>query len=373
MNLNALQIITLFSSFLLFMLGSIFLFYHHKRKISNYILSAYMFSNTVLLGNFFAEITFPRYIHKFPVIDHIGMHCYLLLAPFLFLYIISLCKKDFRFSLKIILHFAPYMLVTGTAILICIFANSSGPKFAKIWYIFSVINNLVLYFQIGTYIVFSFIELKRYRSQLKELYSNLIRIDLQWINLVLYFLILMWLTDMSDNYLNMFHLVKPGITYYLLIQSVSADLLLCISLIYKGMQQTSFTSGIASAAKYSQTNLDNSAYEEYRNRLTLFIEKEKPFLVPDLNLDNLAEKMKIPPKHLSQTINFCFKQNFNNYINRYRVNEAKQLMEMDKKGKKTFFEILFEAGFNSKSVFNESFKKHTGTTPKEFRKKIKII
>lgn len=373
MNLNALQIIALFSSFLLFMLGCIFIFYSHKRKISNYILSAYMFSNAVLLGNFFAEITFPHYIHKFSVIDHLGMHCYLLLAPFLFLYIVSLCKRNFRFSLKTILHFLPYILVTGIATLICVFANPFGPNFTKIWYYFSVINQPILYIQIAIYIVLSFIELKKYRSQIKELYSNLIKIDLQWINLVLYFLILMWLTDMSDTYLNMFHLIKPGFTYYLLIQSISADLLLCVSLIYKGMQQTSITSGIVTAPKYSQTNLDISAYEEYKNHLTLFMEKEKPFLVPDLNLDNLAEKLKVPSKHLSQTINFCFKQNFNNYINQYRVNEAKRLMETDKNGKKTFFEILLDAGFNSKSVFNESFKKQTGITPKEFREKIKNI
>jgi AraC-like DNA-binding protein len=83
--------------------------------------------------------------------------------------------------------------------------------------------------------------------------------------------------------------------------------------------------------------------------------------------------LNISPKLLSQTINFCFKQNFNSYINQYRIDEAKKIIEADKKDKKTVFEILLDSGFNSKSVFNESFKKFNGFTPKEYRESLRKI
>jgi len=62
-------------------------------------------------------------------------------------------------------------------------------------------------------------------------------------------------------------------------------------------------------------------------------------------------------------------QNFYDFINRYRILEAKQLLTNPKDPKITVLEVLYEVGFNSKSSFNTLFKKYTGLTPTEFRKK----
>jgi AraC-like DNA-binding protein len=62
-------------------------------------------------------------------------------------------------------------------------------------------------------------------------------------------------------------------------------------------------------------------------------------------------------------------QNFFDFINRYRIEEAQRLLTDPPDKKITVLEVLYECGFNSKSSFNTLFKKHTGLTPSEFKKK----
>ena len=67
-------------------------------------------------------------------------------------------------------------------------------------------------------------------------------------------------------------------------------------------------------------------------------------------------------------INSKFGQNFYDFVNHYRIEEAKSIMVSNTDDKKTILEILYEVGFNSKSAFNNAFKKNTGKTPSEFKR-----
>ena len=99
------------------------------------------------------------------------------------------------------------------------------------------------------------------------------------------------------------------------------------------------------------------------------MQKEKPHLNQTLTLNNLAASLNVQPKILSQIINQNLNKNFYDFINDYRVNEAKTILSDNSKAEMTVLEILYECGFNSKSVFNTAFKRYTGLTPSEFRLK----
>ena len=99
------------------------------------------------------------------------------------------------------------------------------------------------------------------------------------------------------------------------------------------------------------------------------MDHKKPYLEPELNLEQLATQISIRPKVLSQVINESLQQNFFDFVNRYRIEEAKRLLTNPADKKITVLEVLYEVGFNSKSSFNTIFKKHTGVTPSEFKKK----
>jgi AraC-like DNA-binding protein len=285
---------------------------------------------------------------------------------------VSLCALDYQLSSKALLHLLPFLIMVCLGLFINVFRNKLETIFQNMDYLFYLIYRPVLYVQMAFYIISSFSELRKYRFQLKEFYSNIVKIDLQWVNLILYFLILMWSTDMAIYTAIVLDIQGNMLLSYLSYQTISINLILCICLIYKGMGQASSPAGKISLPKYVQNNIELSNYEEYKNQLTQLMRVEKPYLMPELSLEELAKKMNITPRLLSQVIHVCFNQNFNNYINQYRVEEAKLLFANDEKNKKSIFEILLDSGFNSKSAFNYSFKKITGITPKEFRIKIKI-
>jgi AraC-like DNA-binding protein len=99
------------------------------------------------------------------------------------------------------------------------------------------------------------------------------------------------------------------------------------------------------------------------------MQNDKPYLEPELTLEQLASKLSLKPRVLSQAINEILGQNFYDFINRYRIEEASRLLTNPSDEKITILEVLYEVGFNSKSSFNTLFKKYTGLTPTEFRKK----
>jgi AraC-like DNA-binding protein len=96
------------------------------------------------------------------------------------------------------------------------------------------------------------------------------------------------------------------------------------------------------------------------------METEKPYLDDALTLQKLAEKISIPEKQLSILINQSAGKHFFDFINEFRINYAKTLLK--EQPQLTVLEVLYEAGFNSKSSFYTAFKKETGITPTDYRK-----
>lgn len=113
----------------------------------------------------------------------------------------------------------------------------------------------------------------------------------------------------------------------------------------------------------SDENLD-----KIKSELLKLMETEKPFLDSELNLVKLANKMNLSSHLLSYAINNGFDENFFQFINRYRIEEAKKLILNPKMNHLSLLGIGFEVGFNSKTVFNTTFKKITGKTPSEYKK-----
>ena len=123
--------------------------------------------------------------------------------------------------------------------------------------------------------------------------------------------------------------------------------------------------------KYGGSGLQEAEKKKIEVKLAQLMQKEKPYLEPELSLNQLAARLAIKPKILSQVINEKLGQNFFDFINTYRIEEAKRLLAEHKDPKITVLEVLYEVGFNSKSSFNTLFKKNTGLTPSEFKKKYK--
>ena len=97
---------------------------------------------------------------------------------------------------------------------------------------------------------------------------------------------------------------------------------------------------------------------------SLMVEK-KIYTDPSLSLTNLAEMAGSNRRYVSEAINKAAHMNLNDYINFYRINEAKKLIA---EGEDSLSDVQYSCGFNSRTTFYTAFKKFTSMTPSEFRK-----
>ena len=120
------------------------------------------------------------------------------------------------------------------------------------------------------------------------------------------------------------------------------------------------------APEYRKSGLKAEEAPELHQQLLQLMQTEKPYLEPKLSLAQLAEILGVLPNHLSQIINQYEAKNFYDFVNSYRVEEFIALAKKDTDKNFNLLGLAFEAGFNSKSSFNQVFKKFKGKTPSEF-------
>ena len=98
------------------------------------------------------------------------------------------------------------------------------------------------------------------------------------------------------------------------------------------------------------------------------MDEEEIYLNPSLSLRELAQSLQIHPNKLSWLINENLSKNFNEYINSWRLTAFQQKALDPENSNITLLGLAYESGFNSKSVFNEFFKRSTGLTPRAWLK-----
>lgn len=102
--------------------------------------------------------------------------------------------------------------------------------------------------------------------------------------------------------------------------------------------------------------------------MAAWVYREKQlYLENGLRLNTVAEVLSTTPQKLSQAINQQFGVSFNEWTNHYRVDHARQLLSDPEVLKtRTIYSVALDSGFNSKSSFNDAFRKRTGKTPSAF-------
>lgn len=119
--------------------------------------------------------------------------------------------------------------------------------------------------------------------------------------------------------------------------------------------------------RYEKSGIDGAKLDEYEVALAGFMQKSRIYLDADLSLEGLATRMKMPKHHLTQLLNERVMKNFYTFINEYRIGEA--VVRIKERPKDVnILSLAFDCGFNSRSSFNNYFKKITGNTPSAYRK-----
>lgn len=125
-----------------------------------------------------------------------------------------------------------------------------------------------------------------------------------------------------------------------------------------------------SLGKYRKSSLNEEGKQKILNGILNEFGKKEYFSENLASLSDLAKRLGESQHHVSQVINEKLDKNFFELLASYRIEKAKSILQKDKTGKLTIEELSELVGYNSKTAFNNSFKKLTGKTPSEFRKTI---
>ena len=119
--------------------------------------------------------------------------------------------------------------------------------------------------------------------------------------------------------------------------------------------------------RYASVHLGGINVDEVKQRLNELMNEKQIYRDDQLRLPQLADELLITTHQLSRILNESYGQNFNSYINKFRVEEAKKILlaEPDK----SILSIAYEVGFYSKTTFNTTFARVAECTPAEYRKR----
>ena len=158
--------------------------------------------------------------------------------------------------------------------------------------------------------------------------------------------------------------------WILAIVSTIVQILLLGTLIIRYPIQT--RNGVIRGLKYRSSKLSATSAKEYMEKIEKVIKEESLYKTPEFSIKDLAKITGINQSYLSQCINGSLHLSFTDYINRFRVDLAKQVLLNPRYNKYTVDAIAEEVGFNSKSSYYRAFKKITNQTPAQYRKQ-KIV
>ncbi len=334
---------------------------------------------------------------------YLVLHFSYAIGPLLYLYVRLLVEPQWRLRWRHALHLLPVpvaalLLLPGGPLLPGDLQAYNGfEDLPQVVQRRVLLVSIPVFISLACYSLRSFYRLRSYRRRIREQFSALESINLNWLRtLVVLCLVAALLTILTDLY-RLYHLSMemPRAVF-----SVVASVMLIYYIGLRGLRQplifeqdsreaeplqadaggdssrteeragTLSSTGEASSpapAKYQNSGLSDEQIEAIWRRLENCMAEQKPFLQAGIKLADLARLVGTRPNYLSQTINSRSQASFFDYVNNFRIEYASSLLL--EQGDMSISEVAMASGFNSQNVFNSHFKKKTGFTPSQYRKK----
>lgn len=222
------------------------------------------------------------------------------------------------------------------------------------------------------YIFLSLLLIRKHNKHIQQFASNTLEIDLAWLEYIV------WATLFLVVGISVFNLLFYEAPLNLFMNSFVYVVILFTA--YHSLKQKeiypadtkerseALSLGVDAFPETIQSKiLSDDRLVEAKAQLSDIILKDELFLDSELSLGKLAKKLNLSSHQLSYVINNGFSQNFYGFINKFRVEKAKELLSGKALDKYSIIGIAYDSGFNSKTAFNTTFKKITGQTPSEFK------
>jgi AraC-like DNA-binding protein len=330
-----------------------------------------------LLGKVLPETTAAA---RYPVIPGLLELTQLAMAPALYLSVVHFTAPRRDFRPRDWLHFLPWLLFVLYMLPLLLPGPPPGPLPLPGWAV-ALLRRLIfasVKVQAIAYWLAAYLGLARHQRDIRRVASQLEYMDLQWLKYMLWGLaglVLLWLNELFLRVGWLMALTPVGYlvaVYYLAYQGLRQREVFAFSApacaeLQEILQEASAKEPIETAlAPAKQPRLSATQLAYWQTKLRELLEVQKFYLEADLSLPTLAQKAGLSTHELSYVLNEGFGVNFFQFINGYRVEEAKRLLGSAQHQHLSIVGIAFEAGFSSKTTFNTTFKKVTGLSPSQY-------
>lgn len=363
-----------------------------SNRTANRLLAAAVLSFTLyLLGAvYYSAGLVPVWPHFFGVPYPLPF----LFGPLVYLYAVSASDRSRRLRARDALHFLPFVLTVLAGLPIYL---RSGPDKIALFHAFAggprpwfvrVADPLKLTSGV-TYAAATLLFLRRHAERVKDSYSHLERVNLRWLLWLGGSGAAIWLfATLLQLWESLAHVRVPwGDDVVALAVTV-----LVYAIGYMGLRQPEVSElassdivpavarpeptwaaetetkpeAEAQASRYERSGLSDWEAASLKKRLLALMDTDRPWRESELTLADLAARLSTTPHKLSEVLNGHLGQTFYDFVNGYRVRAVQQRLADGGKVPKLLV-LALDAGFASKSTFNDVFKKHTGQTPSAYR------
>lgn len=384
MEFSFTDIVSLFIVFVSFLFAAFLLTMKSEKYTSNMLIALFLIFNAQDSSAIFSYFVYPN----FPGWGMLMNSTVLFIMPLLYLYIHSIIYSDFRLKPRDLIHCVPFIINA-----IVFIPRYYAVDFDQKWVYLNAniiermaevkFSYIFVHLQIASYLIASFLAIRKYKLLLLENYSNASMFNHNWLyTIILIFAIQSVLAAVKNVFL--FLHIEKIYEFTLLLTALLMLGFICW-LVLKALQSPELFRGIDSNLQVVrtqmniqnpvETNIDQSSEKrdaENQKKIDLlekFMIDQKLYLDASLTMYDLSKHLNMPVRELSILINHDLDQHFFDFVNGYRIRQAMELLRDPDKKEYTVLEILYDVGFNSKSSFNTAFKKHTNQTPTEYRLK----
>jgi AraC-like DNA-binding protein len=375
-RLSLLQGIGRISVFVSLLLAFFLLTVKTENKLANRLFAWFFIFSAIDLSGFFIDAGTRNELN----LEIFRSTACLFGMPLFYLFVLAVCYSDFRLKWKHVVHLLPFLLINLVFIpRIYLSTNIDKDSFAatlnqmpEIYLI-----QILIEFQYVFYIVSVFLILKKYREIYLENYADSSTATYKWLfQITCVFLIAHSIVALK-NVLRYSGFREIFLWTNVLVGAIA--LLITCWFIMKALNHPELFRGVNSKLqlakdilpaveeKTASKNVQDDDISSQISTLKQYMAEKEPFLDPSLTIQELANQIDIPVRELSVLINHHMDQHFFDFVNEYRIQKAMGILKDQSRSQLTVLEILYEVGFNSKSSFNTSFKKHTNLTPTAYR------
>lgn len=327
-------------------LSAYFAFFVKNRSRATYFLSALLFvvslrvTKSVFL-TFYADIS--------NIFIQVGLSACLLIGPFLYLYVSQTMNGNKHRHPIWLMHILPVVL--GMAVIGYYFPYK---EYRYLWQRSG--NGYLCWILFGQWLVYILLSIKELKEPICKLFfKNAKLIDKEiWLTTIVASIFLIWLAYFTGTY-----------TSYI-VGALSFSFVLYLSVLFWILRRRKASLFFESPKKYGSKAINNPEAKTLLNRLDEVMSNKALFKKPDIKLKDVADELDISTHKLSQLLNDNLGKSFTQYLNEWRTEEAKKLIQISNQF--TLEAIGLEAGFSSRSTFYSAFKKMTGKTPAQFKK-----